>query len=589
VSEQALRNRLLRVQRQVDLLEAMIEDRAREIYRANEKLRVASEFLEEVYRSMPGALLVFSAGGTIEAVNESALQLLEYRESELVGQPAALIFDDAGSGLEALHADVDEPQTLRCERVCRTRSGKSVPVLFSATARREGGMGADGSHGAVCVALDIRERKRLELELRGALASAQRELIDRQRAEEERERLREQLLHSQKLEAIGTLAGGVAHDMNNILAAILGLAEILRDGVRSDLQVDLDQVVQAAERGSSLTRNLLGFSRRGKYRKEELALADVVTGAATLLSRTLPKGIQIVTRTSGVPRVEGDGAQLSQAVINLCLNASDAMSGSGRLRIEAGEAALSPEQGRSLGVGSGAYATLSVVDDGSGMTREVQARMFEPFFTTKEPGRGTGLGLAMVYGTVRSHGGAVGVDSEPGRGTSITLYLPSVAARSRAEVVTRPATRRRGTGLLLLVDDEPMVRSVTRRSLERAGYQVLTAEHGAEALERFADRRDDISLVVLDMAMPVMGGAECFRRLRELDPGLRVLLASGYALEHDARQCLEAGALGFLEKPFASDRLLEAVAVALEGRDHEGDHLQPARELRVRGLGGADV
>ena len=424
---------------------------------------------------------------------------------------------------------------------------------------------------------ELREHdRRHQAELAAALEAAQRELVDRRRAEEERERLREQLLHSQKLEAIGTLAGGVAHDMNNMLAAIIGLAELMREEESSG-EESLDQIVEVARRGTELTRNLLGFSRRGKYRKERIEVSSVVATVTQLLSRTLPKGIELVSTNTATHGIEGDSSQLGQALINLCLNSADAMRGSGTLRIDVAEVMLAGEAARSLGLAEGRHVTLAVTDTGSGMDRETRARMFEPFFTTKEQGRGTGLGLAMVYGTIANHGGAIAVDSEPGRGTSIALHLPAIDAApvAKAEPRAPVAVHAGGGALVLVVDDEPLVRAVTRRSLERVGYQVITASDGAEAVARFQERAGEVKVVVLDMAMPVMGGAECFRRLRQVAPDLPVLLASGYALEQEARECLAAGALGFLEKPFATARLLEVMARArAEGR---------AAELRAEG------
>jgi two-component system, cell cycle sensor histidine kinase and response regulator CckA len=403
---------------------------------------------------------------------------------------------------------------------------------------------------------------RHQAELTAALAAVQRELIDRKSAEAERERLREQLLHAQKLEAIGTLAGGVAHDMNNMLAAIIGLAELLREDPQAGPDV-VEHILNAARRGTELTRNLLGFSRRGKYHKETIDLSSVVASVSQLLTRTLPKGITLTGANRATHAVEGDSGQLGQALVNLCLNSADAMEGSGALRIDVGEVDLAGEAARALGLADGRYVTLAVADSGCGMDRETQAHIFEPFFTTKEQGRGTGLGLAMVYGTIANHGGAIAVDSEQGRGTCITLHLPAVELASRPEPVAAPRVVHDGGGaLVLVVDDEPMVRAVTRRSLERVGYRVITASDGAEAVERFRERGADVTAVVLDMAMPVMGGAECFRRLRALAPDVPVLIASGCALEQEARDCLAAGALVFLEKPFPTARLLEAMAVA---------------------------
>jgi CheY-like chemotaxis protein len=322
------------------------------------------------------------------------------------------------------------------------------------------------------------------------------------------------------------------------------------------------QILEAGRRGTDLTRNLLGFSRRGRYRKEQLELSSVVDSLTVLLSRTLPKGIEITASSTSTAAVEGDRAQLSQAIVNLCLNASDAMVGVGKLRIDVADSRVAGERARSLGLPGGRYVSMTVADTGCGMDRETQSRMFEPFFTTKGQGRGTGLGLAMVYGTIASHGGAIEVDTEPGRGTAISIHLPAVerAVVPAAAPTPTPAPQPVTAGVVLLVDDEDMLRAVTRRSLKRAGYEVIEARNGLEGVERFRERRADITVVVLDMAMPIMGGAECFRQLRAIDASVRVLLASGYTLEQDARECLASGALGFLEKPFRTARLLEALA-----------------------------
>ena len=452
-------------------------------------------------------------------------------------------------------------------------------------------------HGELSRALDA---------ARHELAERQRAEAERQRAEAEREALREQLLHSQKLEAIGTLAGGVAHDMNNVLAAILGVAEFIRADAPAATAEGLDQIIEAARRGGDLTRNLLGFGRRGKYHRERIELGHVVDGVTRLLARTLPKTIDLVSDTTGPCAVEGDASQLDQALMNLCLNAADAMSGSGTVRIRTRQTHLCGPAALAAGLPDGLYAAVSVADSGCGMTPETRSRIFEPFFTTKEQGRGTGLGLSMVYGTVANHGGAVTVDTAPARGTTITLYLPVLPAAAAptdppaptptaipiptpiptatpteipiptateipiptateipiptptATSIPEPAS----TGLILVVDDEEILRRVTRRILERAGYRVITACDGAEAIALYRAHQPAIRAVVLDMAMPGMGGAECFAALRTIDSSARIILASGFAVEHEASGCLAAGAIDFLEKPYSGARLLEVVAHA---------------------------
>ncbi|MBP9208395.1 MAG: response regulator [Kofleriaceae bacterium] len=388
---------------------------------------------------------------------------------------------------------------------------------------------------------------------------------DRQH-QHERELLQEQLLHAQKLEAVGTLAGGVAHDMNNVLAAIIGVAELLRDDLTSAARDDVDQILESARRGAELTRNLLGFSRRGTYSCATFAVAEMLDGVVKLLRRTLPKGVTIDVEALGDDHVAGDAAQLSHAVMNVCLNAVDAMEGAGLLRLDLATVEVEGERARALAVAPGRYVQISIRDTGCGMSREVQTRAFDPFFTTKPQGRGTGLGLAMVYGTTRRHGGAVTIDSEVGRGTTVAMLLPPAAA-APAAVTLAPARSAPGTGHVLVVDDEPSVRAVTCRTLERSGYRVTGASNGQEALELFRQHAGGFDAVVLDLAMPVMDGAECFTRLKEVDPRVRVALASGYARSGAAERCLAGGAAVLLTKPFTPLELTEAVARMLRAPD----------------------
>ena len=416
----------------------------------------------------------------------------------------------------------------------------------------------------------LRDRAR-ELELSKALDSARHELAEREHAEQANARLREQLLHAQKLEAVGTLAGGVAHDMNNMLAAIVGIAETLREDAEPATAAAMTEVLEAAHRGAALTRNLMGFSRRGSYRKSPVAVSAVIDGVVKLLRHQLAAQIEVVVVGASDARVDGDAAQLTQAVVNLCLNAADAMAGGGQLRLEVGVQDVASDEAQALAVAPGRYVTIRVIDNGGGMGADVLSRIFEPFFTTKPQGSGTGLGLAMVYGTMKTHDGAVTAASELGHGTTMTLLLPALAT---SPVATSPAPARLAGraagdgGVILVVDDEPAVRAGTTRYLERAGYQVVTAGNGREAVEVYERMPGKIAAVVLDMSMPVMGGAACFAELRRLDPDARVVVASGYAPEQEVQTCLEHGATAFLEKPFSRAQLLDALAPALQGARH---------------------
>jgi len=399
-------------------------------------------------------------------------------------------------------------------------------------------------------------------ELASALEDTKREMAERERAEHERERLREQFIEAQKLEAIGTLAGGLAHDMNNVLGGILSLAELVRDVTTlPSARADLDGIIAACQRGGEMTRNMVAFSRRGTYRKERIDLEPVARQVVSMLARSAPKRIKIGLDMTGTLEVDGDAAQLAQALVNLCLNSIDAITEEGEISVALSSTTFGPGPGPN-GLAAGCYVTLSVTDTGHGMADATRARMFEPFFTTKPHGTGTGLGLAMVYGAVQSHDGTIAVDSAPGRGTRITIYIPGATLPGKlARPVSLRASPRRGR--VLVVDDEPVIRITSKRVLERHGYDVIDAESGSQAIERFRNNHDVV--VVLDMSMPGMGGAECFRELRAIDPAARVLLVSGYAIQDDIRQCLQDGACGFVAKPFASSVLLDAVEVIARG------------------------
>ncbi len=376
----------------------------------------------------------------------------------------------------------------------------------------------------------------------------------------------EQARQAQKMQAVGRLAGGMAHDFNNLLSGIMGFASLLRAdlGVDDPHTSDVDEILGLCRRARDLTQNLLGFARMGKYRKVSLDLNETIRHVQRLLQRTMPKGIQLVVQPAQAtpPTIEGDPGQLEQVLMNLCINAIDAMGERGTLTITTRVIDPDPEQGADA-----LRVELSVADTGVGMDPEVIERAFEPFFTTKPQGKGTGLGLAMVYGTVDNHGGTVRLESVPGEGTEVTLSLPGVGAqpapsRPRRAVPVGP----RGEGTVLVVDDEVMVRRAVGRSLRLLGYRVLQAAHGVEALE--IDANDPADLVVLDMAMPVMDGPETFRALRARRSDLPVLLCSGYAADSVAAELLVEPRVDFLQKPFELSVLAAAVERGLMGGEH---------------------
>jgi signal transduction histidine kinase/FixJ family two-component response regulator len=387
-------------------------------------------------------------------------------------------------------------------------------------------------------------------ELRAVADEAAHELELRveelQRAHDERARLQDQLLHSQRMEAVGTLAAGIAHDMNNVLASITGLGDLMLGELRDPrLRRDAEEILVQTERGAALTRSLLAFSRRGQYRKRPIRLWELVRGVLPMLERTLPKSIDIRCELDGDECVDADPTHLEQVLVNLALNAKDAMAGTGTLTL--------------TGDVDDGHARLRVRDTGKGMDEATRLRAFEPFFTTKELGKGTGLGLSTVWGIVQAHGGSIAVDSRPGLGATFTILLPLSTARPTAlarATTTQETPVLRGT--VLIIDDEAAVRRTSKRLLERTGIAVITAENGADGLALFAANRDTIGTVVLDMGMPGMAGPECFARLRE-QSDVPVLIATGYAVDEEAQKLVAQGA-SLLEKPFSSEVFRREVA-----------------------------
>jgi PAS domain S-box-containing protein len=383
------------------------------------------------------------------------------------------------------------------------------------------------------------------------LADMAWEIAERRRLEEEREELQLQLAQAQKMEAIGTLAGGIAHDFNNILAGILGGLSLVELEIEngSDSKTDIQEMKALVNRGAGLTKQLLGFARLGKYDLKPLDLARVVTKTSAMYGRARTDITIQLDFAPGLLAVLMDYSQLEQVLLNLLVNAGQAMPQGGHLLLHAENAELADGDGALLGVPPGLYAKLIVTDTGSGMDAKTMGRIFEPFFTTKGPGQGTGLGLASVYGIIKNHAGFIGVESAMGKGTTFTLLLPATE-RQVAEEKTPVAVLQHGTETILVVDDEAQIVKVCSRLLQKFGYEVLTAPSGKEAIDLARRFGAKISLVVLDMTMPDMSGRQTYEALKEITPSIKVLLSSGYSIEGQAQELLDSGCKGFIQKPF---------------------------------------
>jgi len=395
------------------------------------------------------------------------------------------------------------------------------------------------------------------------------EVAERERVEREREAMREQLQLAQKMEAIGRLAGGVAHDFNNLLTTIRGHTELLRRSAPSEApaRLDLDAILTASDRAAELTGQLLAFSRRGKLRAEQVDIDKLIEEVVRLLHHSVDPRIE-VRCDLGLEGalITGDPSRLQSALLNLAVNARDAMPEGGLLVFSTRVVQLAGPRPAESPIGPGPHAEIRVSDTGMGMAPEVARRVFEPFFTTKEMGRGTGLGLAAVYGTVKSHNGSISVESAPGLGTLFRIHLPLVAHHGQAPVVAPERAWVEGRGTVLLVDDQAEVREVTTSILDRLGYTVITAEDGVAALSLYDQHREVIRLVLLDVRMPRMDGAETLRRLRRLDPELPVVIVSGFGADRDLASIRGMGVQGVVEKPFTVSELSETMARALTGR-----------------------
>jgi two-component system cell cycle sensor histidine kinase/response regulator CckA len=392
------------------------------------------------------------------------------------------------------------------------------------------------------------------------------EITKRKQAEEEKEKLQSQLQQAQKMKAIGTLAGGIAHDFNNLLMAIQGRTSLMLLHTGSD-HADfehLEGIKASVARGADLTRQLLGFARGGKYEVKPTDLNVLIEKHSEMFGRTKKEIRMHKKYQQAIWPVEVDRGQLEQVLLNLYVNAWQAMPGGGDLYIETSNVVLDKDYAKPFDVKPGNYVEISVNDTGVGMGETTQQRIFDPFFTTKEMGRGTGLGLASAYGIIKNHGGIITVYSEQGKGTTFNIYLPASGKKVAIEKKKPAEAILKGSGTVLFVDDEDVVIYVGKKMLKEIGYKVLPAVSGKEAVEVYEEHKDEIDLVILDVIMPGMSGGEVYDRIKEINPDIKVLLSSGYSVEGRATEILERGCNGFIQKPFDIEVLSHKIRETLE-------------------------
>ncbi len=508
--------------------------------RAEAELRASETTYRSLVEDSPFGIFRSTPDGRLLAVNPALVSILGYdSEAELLQKNmAADVYVDPAQRARLLD-EVLKLDSLTGDSLWRRKDAKTITVRHTARVVRD----AEGRVEYFNVLVeDITERKLLEAQLRQA----------------------------QKMEAVGRLAGGIAHDFNNLLTAILGSADLLLETLSSDAaeREDLDEIRKAAKRAADLTRQLLAFSRQQVLAPQVLDVNTLLTNLEKLLRRLIGEHIEL--RTSLAPKVgavRADPGQLEQVIVNLAVNSRDAMPQGGQLTIETANAELDEAYAAAhFPAKPGSYVLLAVTDTGTGMDAATKSHIFEPFFTTKEKGKGTGLGLATVYGIVKQSDGYIWVYSEPGHGTSFKIYLPRVAdAPGPVRRAFEPSASARGSEMVLAVEDDEMVRALIRRMLETRGYTVLLASHGDEALRLLERHPGRVDLLMTDVVMPGMSGRDLADRVAELRPGIKVLYLSGYTDDAIVRHGVLEPGIAFLQKPFTADALARKVREVLRG------------------------
>jgi len=522
-TEEAVQESLHRMQLAYDQSIMYAEELKKEVAerkRGEEALRASEEKYRSLVESTEDSVYLVDNDCNYLFMNEKNLSRFGLTEGEVIGKAYA-----------DFHSE--EESRVFIEKVKKVvETGKSH--WYEYRSERDGGYflrtlspvkGKDGNVMAVTVvSKDVTERKRLET----------------------------QLQHAQRMEAIGTLAGGIAHDFNNLLMAIQGhasLASLNTDSEHPSFRY-LKGIERAVQQGADLAGQLLGFARGGKYAVEATNLNEIVKKSSEMFGRT-KREIKIHRKyDTELWPVDVDRAQIEQVLLNLYVNAWQAMSHGGDLYLETSNVQLDEDYTRPFSIEPGNYVKISVTDTGVGMDKETQQRVFDPFFTTKEVGRGTGLGLSSAYGIIKNHGGIINVYSEKGSGATFNIYLPCSEEEPEIRKARPPKEILLGTETVLLVDDEDMVLEVGEEMLRKMGYTVLSTKSGKEAIGVYKKRKDDIGLIILDMVMPDMNGGEVYDKIKKDNPKVKVLLSSGYSINGQATKILRRGCDGFIQKPF---------------------------------------
>jgi two-component system cell cycle sensor histidine kinase/response regulator CckA len=520
---------------------------ARPFDRTQIQLFSSGDMVAALLDSAAQAILSVGPSGDIVLANRRAEEMFGYSRQELLSMKVEGLLPHAHGQSHVQHrsryfgSPHTRPMGIGMDLMARRKDGTEFAVEVSLSHVQ-----AEGASFAIAFVSDISQRKQLE----------------------------EQLMHSQKMEAVGRLAGGVAHDFNNMLTVISGYERMILDELTEEdpLREYAGEVLEAANRAAELTSQLLTFSRRQVIQPRVMNVNTVLTHVEKMLRRLIGEDIELTLKLDEeVGNIRSDPSHIEQAIVNLAVNSRDAMPDGGRILIETANAHLDENYARThLGVKPGDFVMVAVSDTGHGMDAETRVRIFEPFFTTKEQGKGTGLGLATVYGMVKQNGGDIWVYSEPGAGTTFKLYFPRVSEPADVSNKQKVDLERAGGEMLLLVEDEKSVRELTVRMLQRLGYEVLAAASGEEALQQSAAHAGRIAMMITDVVMPGMNGPQVAAALRASRPEMKVLFLSGYTENSVVYHgVLEAG-LDFLPKPFSREALAQKIREMLGKTSAQG-------------------
>jgi two-component system, cell cycle sensor histidine kinase and response regulator CckA len=515
--------------------------------RAEGNLEREWSFLRQMVDAVPAFISVVDADGRFELANKSLAQVWGAAADSLIGKTMAEVNPNED---EVLRFQADNRAVLEerkekfipAEKVTYSdRSVKWLTVYKVPLSNREG--------------------------VYNRVLSVGTDMTYLKESEEEMQKLQGQLIQIQKMEAIGTLAGGIAHDFNNILMGVQGYISLLLYDLHTDHphRVKLENMEHYIKRGADLTKQLLGFARGGKYDVKPTNMNELLRNSTELFGRTR-KDIGVARRfEEELWTVNVDQGQMDQVFLNLFINAAQAMPGGGNLDIKTDNVTLSKGNEKLVGVTEGQYVMISVTDDGIGMDSKTLERIFEPFFSTKAKGTGTGLGLASAYGIIKNHGGCIHVASQPGKGTTFTIYLPATERKPEVQEETEKEIFT-GWETIMVVDDEQVNIAVIKEMLEMLHYRVLPVGSGQEAVAVYLEKGKEIDLVILDMVMPGISGGRTFDILKEINPNVAVILATGYSAEGEARAIINRGCRGFIQKPFQLQDLSRKIREVLENR-----------------------